>query len=199
MNQSSFDQLARKTVDGETITYGILHGNERIVFIKAGAGGSVNGHQDKYLRMAQRARERLGATVICASNPFIEAGHVAADRAAIERIAAALQLSDYTVELVGTSDGAYHCLLLAKELPQAKRLLAINPSLIDLADLKERLAALPQLDKTIVCGTEDEDYPLLSQQSPLANERLTFIAAEGADHRFSGMLDTFINLIDLLN
>ncbi|MBQ3084404.1 MAG: alpha/beta hydrolase [Clostridia bacterium] len=198
MNQSGFDRLARKTVGGETITYGILRGNERIVFIKSGAGGNINGYRDKYLRMARRARERLGATVICASNPFIGSGHVAADRAAIEQIAAALQLGSYTVDLVGTSDGAYHALLLAKELPQAAGLLAINPSLIDLADLRERLLALPQLDKTLVYGTKDEDYASLSQLSSLANERLTFVAAEGADHRFGGMVEAFVNLIDLL-
>lgn len=198
MDPSGFDRLARKTVDGETITYGILHGNERIVFIKSGAGGSVNGYRDKYLRMARRVRERLGATVICASNPLIEEGHVAADRAAIEQTASALQLGGYTVDLVGISDGAYHILLLAKTLPQAKRLLGINPSLIDLADFKERLLDLPQLRKTLVFGTEDEDYAFVASLQPLTGERLSLLTVEGADHQFRGMLDRFITVIDLL-
>ena len=40
-------------VDGEKVEYEILFGNERIVFIKAGAGGTVRGSENKYYRMAR--------------------------------------------------------------------------------------------------------------------------------------------------
>ena len=78
--RQGYDRTTRKTVAGEVIHYGILHGNEEIVFIKVGADGSIRGYQDKYLKMAHRVHERLGATVICASNPYIEHGHLEADQ-----------------------------------------------------------------------------------------------------------------------
>ena len=60
-----FDEVIKK----EEIEYGIVRGNENIVFLKAGAGGSFRGYGDKYLKMAITLHERDGATVICASNP----------------------------------------------------------------------------------------------------------------------------------
>ena len=79
----TYDQIREKPVDGETIHYGILLGNETIVFIKAGADGDIYGYQNKYLHMARRLHERMGATVVCASNPYIEEGHIDADKSVI--------------------------------------------------------------------------------------------------------------------
>ena len=75
----NYDKIFRKRIDGTEIRYGVVFGNEKIVFIKTGAYGRIGGSNNKYLKMAQRLHERLGATVICSSNPFIEEGHVAAD------------------------------------------------------------------------------------------------------------------------
>lgn len=50
------------------LEYGIIHGNENIVFIKAGAGGSFYGYEDKYLKMARLLNSINGCTVVCASN-----------------------------------------------------------------------------------------------------------------------------------
>ena len=54
----------------EKFNYHFVLGNEKIVFIKAGAGGSERGYEDKYIKMADRIHERSGATVITASNPI---------------------------------------------------------------------------------------------------------------------------------
>ena len=51
-------------VDDEKIKYGILFGNEKIVFIKVGADGNIRGYQDKYLKMAHRVHARIGDTFI---------------------------------------------------------------------------------------------------------------------------------------
>ena len=80
MPQLSYDKVTSRSVKTEKINYGIIHGNEKIVFVKVGADGSIRGYQDKYLKMAHRVHERLGATVICASNPYIEHGHLEADQ-----------------------------------------------------------------------------------------------------------------------
>ena len=61
-----YDKIIRKIIGGETINYGIIFGNDKIVFIKTGVDGDIRGYKDKYLKMSHRVHERMGATVICA-------------------------------------------------------------------------------------------------------------------------------------
>ena len=158
MSQLSYDKTINKTLAGEKIRYGILYGNEKIVFIKVGADGSIRGYQDKYLKMAHSVHDRLGATVICASNPYIKHGHLEADQELICTVAAECGFADYKVYFVGTSDGGYHNLLLAQQVPHTVKLLGINPSLSTTDDLLEQLRKIPQVKKVLVYGTEDEDF-----------------------------------------
>ena len=200
MSQLRYDKIVSKTVDGEKIHYGILYGNEKIVFIKTGAGGTIRGYKGKNLQMAHRVHERFGATVICASNPYTdEHSQIAADKAIIAKAAAAGNYADYEVYLSGTSDGGYYNLLLAQELPQTVKVLGINPSLKTVSDLTDKLRALPHVQKIMVYGTKDELYeecvPVLTD---LACEKLKVITVDGADHEFRGMLEEYIELIDLL-
>jgi alpha/beta superfamily hydrolase len=194
----SYDKTTSKTLSGEKLRYGILYGNEKIVFIKVGAGGSIRGYQYKYLQMAHRAHERLGATVICASNPDIEHGHEDADRAMIASVAAEAGFASYEVYFVGTSDGGYHNLKLAKIVPQSVKFLGINASLNSVQDLTEKLQAIPDVQKLLVYGTKDEDYIRESALQALKCDNLEVITITGADHEFTGMVDEFIALIDLI-
>ena len=97
-------------IDGEKLEYEIMFGNDKIVFIKAGAGGSARGYEDKYRKMARRIHERSGATVICASNPYVS--HKEFDEAEIRWLIAEKNLSDFEISFIGVSDGAYHNLSL---------------------------------------------------------------------------------------
>lgn len=199
MSQLSYDKIISRPVRTEEINYGIIHGNEKIVFIKTGADGNIRGYQDKYLKMAYRIRERLGVTVICASNPWVDYEvQAAADKAMISEIATARGFDDFQVFFVGTSDGGYQNLLLVKELPQSVKLLAINPSLIGMDDFEERLRKIPHVQKLLVYGTEDDDYECVPALQALECENLEILTVEGADHEFTGMVDDFISLIDLI-
>ena len=82
MTSLNYDKILDATVDGEKIRYGILFGNEKIVFIKSGVpkDNEDDGDNkkieakvvDKYLIMAHRIRDRIGATIICASNGYAD-------------------------------------------------------------------------------------------------------------------------------
>lgn len=194
----SYDYIASKTIASEKIRYGILYGNNKIVFIKVGADGSIRGYQDKYLKMAHRVHDRLGATVICASNPYIKHGHLEADRAMISKVVADCGFADYEVYFVGASDGGYHNLLLAQQMPHAVKLLGINASLIDKDDFVEKLHKIPNVKKILVYGTEDDDYEFVPTLQALECENLEIITVEGVDHEFTGMVDEYIALIDLI-
>ena len=199
MLQQVYDKIAKENVNGEIIEYGLVYGNEKIVFIKTGVDGSIRGYQDKYLQMAYRVHERLGATVICASNPNAAyEPQVVADKAMISKVAAEQGFADYEVYFVGTSDGGYQNLLLAKAVPQTVKLIGINPSLIDMDDFAEKLRESPGINKLLVYGTEDDDYECVPVLKDLDCENLEIITVEGADHEFTGMVDEFIALIDLL-
>ncbi len=194
-NENSY--IDTQYVDGEKIEYEILFGNERIVFIKAGAGGSARGRENKYLRMARRIHERVGATVICASNPDVP--HEEFDEGKIREIVAEMGLSDFEISFIGTSDGAYQNLSLAQRFSEAVKIIGINTSYIDIPDLKERLMALPDTFKLMIYGTEDEDsgevIPMLREME-CNNFELKLV--DGADHSFTGMVEEFIALSDYL-
>lgn len=194
----SFDVIINKTVAKKTINYGIVFGNEKIVFIKSGANGSMNGYEDKYIKMANRLHERLGATVICSSNPCIEHGHVAADKSIILKTAMEMKLSEYEVYLLGTSDGAYHNLMLAKEIPQTVKFLGISTSRKGIEDLKEKLFGLSDIKKILVYGTNDYESDAIPYLKKFNCANTEIITIEGADHQFRGMLEEFIALSDLL-
>lgn len=199
MPRLSYDKRISKTVDGEKISYGILYGNKKIVFIKTGVDGNIRGYQDKYPKMAHRIHQRLGATVICASNPDAEyAAQEVADKVMIAKVAADCGFTRYEVSFVGTSDGGYHNLLLAYQVPQTVKLLGINPSLITTDDLVEQLQKIPQIKKVLVFGTEDDDFECVPLLQQLDCENLEIITVEGANHEFTDMVNEFIALIDLL-
>jgi alpha/beta superfamily hydrolase len=151
--------------------------------------------------MAHRVRERLGATVICASNNTEVdcADQVVADEAMIAKVAADRGYDDFKVYFVGTSDGGYQNLLLAKEIPQTVKILSINPSLNSVQDFVEKVQALPHVQKIMVYGTRDDVYDeCVPALQALACKNLEIITVEGANHEFTDMVDAFIALIDLI-
>ena len=194
----NYDKIFRKRIDDMEIRYGVVFGNEKIVFIKTGADGRIDGYDNKYLKMAQRLHERLGATVICSSNPFIEEGHVASDKAFIEKIVAETGLSSYTLSFFGTSDGAYHNLLLAKALPETVKLVCVNTSTPNYDRLKENLIKLSHVSKIFVYGDKDDEYHFLPYLEKENFEKFELITVSGADHKFTGMVEEYILLSDLL-
>jgi hypothetical protein len=200
MPRLNYDKRINKTVAGEKVHYGIVYGNEKIVFIKRGAGDDIRGYQDKYPKMAHRIRQRLGATVVCASNntEVDYEDQVAADEAMIVKVAAECGFTDYEVYFVGTSDGGYQNLLLAQQVTQTRKILGINASLIDVEDLINQLNKLSHVDKLLVYGTKDEAFQYIPTLQAAGCKNLEIITVEGANHEFKGMEDEFIALIDLL-
>ena len=192
-----FDKIISITVGGVKVRYGILVGNSKLVFIKSGSGGSYLGEKSKYLRMAHRVRERLGATVICASNPD-EISTFGADCRAIRYCISELS-SGEEIYLFGASDGAYTNIGLAEHFPQTVKLLGVNSSFIDFADLVKKLRDLPRVDKILVFGTEDKDSrKYVDGLRAEGIERLETVTVQGADHSFNGKLEEYIALADLL-
>jgi hypothetical protein len=200
MANLKYDKILSKTIGKEKINYGILYGNEKIVFIKVGADGSIRGYQDKYLKIAHRVHDRIGATVICASNPYIvEDKHINADKMLINKVTAEQGFDNYEMYFVGTSDGGYHSLLLSQQFSQTSKYLGINSSHKGIEDFAERIQSLPQVMKYLVYGRKDEDFDKdVPTMNVLECENLEIILLDEVDHDFKDRVDDFIVLIDLI-
>lgn len=195
MNRNGSMHGETKHVGEEQVEYEIIFGNETIVFLKTGAYGTVFGQENKYFYMAQDIHQRSGATVICASNPDVS--HEEIDEQEIRRVIKEMGISHFTLHFIGVSDGAYHNLSLAKRFPQTVKMVGINSSYITVLGLQEKLLALPNVCKVMIYGTKDDDFDeIVPALHEMTCDNLTIQYVEGADHRFTGMVEEFIGLAD---
>ena len=197
---ADYTQTFSQTVEGYKIKYGVLFGNEKIVFIKVGTDGTIRGYQDKYPRMARRIHERTGATVICSSNPDISAERkLEADKAFIEKIIAEQDYENCEFYFVGTSDGAEHSLKLALQFPKTVKFLGISSSWSVEAEFLKMVKDLSCEKKIFAYGTDDEDFDVIVPRlKALDCDNLELIIFDGVDHFFTGKVDDFIALIDVI-
>ena len=200
MANLKYDKILGITVGDEKIKYGILYGNEKIVFIKAGADGSIRGYQDKYLKIAHRVHDRIGATVICASNSDLSGKtQLKADKSLIGKVIVDLGLDHYELYFIGNSDGGDHSLKLSQQFPETVKFLGINSSWTSIDDFLERIQSLPGVKKIFAYGANDIDFDdILPKLQSLVCDNLEIVVLDGVDHDFTGRVDDFIALIDLM-
>jgi hypothetical protein len=195
---SDYNEIINKTVEGKKVKYGIIHGNEKIVFIKKGADGNPKTFKSKYLKMAYRVHDRLGATVICATNPETENNQVSQDYDTISFVISKNNFTNYEVYLFGASDGAYHNLILGTKIPQTVKFVGVSTSRIGIEDFKNKISDLSDVKKILVYGTKDYERDIIPSLNDLWCDNLKLITVPEANHEFTGMTDEFIELIDLL-
>ena len=89
--------------------------------------------------------ERIGATVICASNPDVP--HGTYDEQEIRRVASERGFEKFNLYFWGASDGAYKNLSLAKRFPETEKWIGVNPSFITFADFEEKLQEIYEISE----------------------------------------------------
>lgn len=184
---------------GSTIDYGVISGNERIVLIKSGRGGSHRGYEDKHVKMAHRLHSKYGCTVICSSNPCDCKESYDLDKIIIDRYVEEKNFSDFELFLIGSSNGAYQILFLANQLSQTKKLLCINmPLMLNFHKATKELQMMERIEKIFVYGTNDPSYSYLPFLETKKFCMTRTIRVDGADHQFINRTDDFIALADLI-
>ena len=187
-----------KTVTKEDrlkIGCGLMHGNDRIVIIKAGAGGDYIGSEEKYLKMARLLRDTYGCTVLSLSNyanDSFERGDAAVIRELIAEMGGEVELY-----YIGNSNGSTQGLLTATKYFAFRRMVLVNmPLMLNFHKIK---AALTRADTEIrfVYGEGDPSIsyvPFLRNASAKEGNlaRAEIVTVGGADHNFAGMTDAFI-------
>lgn len=183
--------------DGLKIGYGLIHGNDRIVIIKAGAGGNCIGAEEKYLKMARLLHDTHGCTVLCLSN-YASDSFARGDVAVIQALIAEMG-GEVELYYIGNSNGSTQGLLTATKYFAFRRMVLVNmPLMLNFHRIKE---ALTRADTEIrfVYGEGDPSIsyvPFLRNASAKEGSlaRTEIVTVDGADHNFAGMTDRFIEL-----
>ena len=99
----------------------------------------------------------------------------------------------------GARDGGYISLLLSQQFSQTSKYLGINSSHQGIEDFAERIQSLPQIKKILVYGRNDEDFDNdVPTMNALVCDNLEIIVLDDIDHNFTGKVNDFIALIDLI-
>lgn len=194
MNELKFDKIVKSNLEDITIIeYGIIEGNNTIVFIKSGQNGSIYGYNNKYIKMAKRLNKKYKCTVICSSNPFD--GNNPLDNAftIIEKYTS--KFEDYKVYYLGFSNGALIGAYFGINYPKIKRMLLVNmPLIYDINLIKNNLNNFNNEKVTIVYGSLDYSINLLENINDIKSNRLDIKVILNEDHYFSKDEEDFYSL-----
>ena len=170
------------------IEYGIIKGNNKVLYIKVGNGGSIYGYNNKYIEISKDANEKVGCTVIVASNPIHirELDNIKSDMTFINKY---MNYNIKEIYAFGHSNGGVILSNYSFEYELIKRVLIINAPLnINWHKIKEGLSN-SQAKVTCLYGTNDPSYKYIELLKTIKNIKI--IEVEKADHNFSNHYNEF--------
>ena len=191
MQELKFDkEIHSKFEDIEIIDYGIVEGNNIIVFIKAGQNGSLYGYQNKYIKMAKRLNQKYGCSVICSSNPFD--GNNPLDNAMVIIEDYAKRFDDYKIYYLGYSNGALIGAWFGVKYPKIKRMALVNgPLMYNLHKTKEGALSFKGESINFIYGEHDQSIGYIELLKSIENDKIKVFIEEGQDHHFSKSEEDF--------
>lgn len=183
----NFDIILHKEFyDTSIIDYGIVKGNETIIFIKAGQGGSIYGYNNKYLSIAKKVNSKYGYTVICSSNPFDGRNPLDNAMEVIEDYCNQNNISDYKIYYMGHSNGGIIGAWYGVNYSKIKRMLLINtPLMYNLHKTKEGIRKFSGESLVMVYGELDQSYKYIELLNTFKSSKFKLEIIKGEDHYFS--------------
>jgi len=169
-----------------------------VLLIIPGVDGSVNGYEDKYIRIANQVQEKHGVAVVRISNPFISSYHwesnprrildyIASNTSAITTNSKAPR-----IKVMAHSAGASIIAKIAHEYDNISDILLVNPAEKLGGDVIQSGLKSCNARITAVFGSKD---PSIAFAERLKADGHTVRVVEGSDHYFSGSyLEDFIKL-----
>ena len=191
MQELKFDkEIHSKLEDIAIIDYGIVEGNNIIVFIKAGQNGSLYGYQNKYIKMAKRLNKKYGCSVICSSNPFD--GNNPLDNAMEVIEDYAKRFDDYKIYYLGYSNGALIGAWFGIKYPKIKKMALVNgPLMYNLYKTKEGALSFKGESINFIYGEYDQSIGYVELLKSIENDKIKVFIEEGKDHHFSKSEEDF--------
>ena len=193
MQEFKFDkEIHSKFEDIAIIDYGIVEGNNIIVFIKAGQNGSLYGYQNKYIKMAKRLNQK---SVICSSNPFD--GNNPLDNAMKIIEDYAKKIDDYKIYYLGYSNGALVGAWFGIKYPKIKRMVLVNgPLMYNLHKTKEGALSFKGESINFIYGEYDQSIGYVELLKSIENDKIKVFIEEGQDHHFSKSEEDFKKILE---
>lgn len=190
MHDLKFDKEIHSNFNDEIIDYGIVEGNNIIVFIKAGQDGSLYGYQNKYIKMARRLNKKYGCSVICSSNPFD--GNNPLDNA-MEIIEDYAKIFDnYKIYYLGYSNGALIGAWFGVKYPKIKRMALVNgPLMYNFHKTKEGALSFNGDMISFIYGEYDQSIGYIDLLKNMENDKIKVYVEKGQDHHFSKSEESF--------
>ena len=190
MHDLKFDKEIHSNFNDEIIDYGIVEGNNIIVFIKAGQDGSLYGYQNKYIKMARRLNKKYGCSVICSSNPFD--GNNPLDNA-MEIIEDYAKIFDnYKIYYLGYSNGALIGAWFGVKYPKIKRMALVNgPLMYNFHKTKEGALSFNGDMISFIYGEYDQSIEYIDLLKNMENDKIKVFVEKGQDHHFSKSEESF--------
>ena len=174
--------------------------SEVVLLTVQGVDGSVDGFEDKYVKIAESIQEKYGAAIVRMANPFITSYHWESNiRQALNYILEnAEEITDHKdieIRIMAHSAGAAIVAQIAWEYPEITRILLVNPATkLGIEKIKYGLSEIGGSKITVLFGSEDPsvgDVDEIAKLSEAAHIRARIL--EGVDHNFSGeSLEAFI-------
>ena len=193
----SFDIVSKIEYESQTVDYGYIKGNDKIVYIKAGMGGSYLGYDEEYLKIAHRLNEKYGCSVICVSNPVPLP--IIVDQMILGNFIKEYDNKKPQMFFFGHSNGGIKGLELGASGVQFTKMVLVNmPLMMNFHKTSRWMASIPETNIVTVYGETDPSYryiPFLEAKN-LQNVEIVKIA--GADHKFNGMMEQFIELSEMI-
>lgn len=190
MHDLKFDKEIHSNFNDEIIDYGIVEGNNIIVFIKAGQDGSLYGYQNKYIKMARRLNKKYGCSVICSSNPFDGNNPLDNAMAIIEDYAKIFD--NYKIYYLGYSNGALIGAWFGVKYPKIKRMALVNgPLMYNFHKTKEGALSFNGDMISFIYGEYDQSIGYIDLLKNMENDKIKVFVEKGQDHHFSKSEERF--------
>ena len=172
--------------------------SDTVLLIIPGVDGSVNGYEDKYIRIAEQMQDKHGVAVGRIANPFISSFHWESNPRRIldyiERNASIITGSSEVprIKVMSHSAGESIIARIAHEYDNISDILLVNPAQKLGGDAIRQGLKKTNAKVTAVFGEKD---PSVSFSEALQGDGHTVVVLEGIDHNFSGdYLQSFIEL-----
>jgi dienelactone hydrolase len=171
------------------IDYGIIKGNNKVFFIKAGQDGSMYGYKNKYVKMAENINKKYGCTVIVASNPFD--GNNPLDNA-MDVIDEVMKDSNYEIYYFGYSNGALIGAWFGTKYDKIKRMVLVNgPLMYNYHKTKQGALDFKGDRITFVYGEYDQSIQYTNLLSSIVDDKIKLEIIKDEDHHFSNKDEDF--------
>lgn len=194
MQDLKFDrEIKSKFGNNITIDYGIVEGNNTIIFIKPGQDGSLYGYQNKYIKMAKRLNEKYGCSIIASSNPYD--GNNPLDNAMEIIEDYAKRFANYKIYYLGYSNGALIGAWFGTKYSKIKRMALVNgPLMFNYHKTKEGALSFQGETISFIYGEYDQSIGYIDLLKNIESNKIKVFVEERQDHHFSMNEEEFLKI-----